>query len=443
MSDYSTLSSSKCDVLEENVSSSKIHTCNCKSEGKKFSFDTRFFECRPYGLFLRKHSEKDIQPLLKELHELEKKSFETEALSKETIEEIIKKYEKEIKIETKTKTFIISYLMDTEKEKDKFNTFQLVSSLENLIKYIEEKQNSPEQIKSLVSKWIQGNMTDDVTIDEQMNTTSMNQVQMPSTSTSTSEESSSNLPNMQNLNRSLQPGAQQPPQMRNPPQQPPQMRNPPQQQPQLRNPPQQQPQLRNIVPQIPKMPLFTNTKLGNFKEKNAKKNIPKIRLYLDSLKPRFNDENSINILTQLTMELDDFELAINKYSNISKNNFEIIDLLEMLKNIPSIKLLYSFSKPLLDDYSSKLNKEQKIKFKHFLYFILFSEFINDLEEEIKSSDEIKQTQSFFMNNYDTIGKISGELHDEFTETDFETNNNKTNEFREYIAKLNSELKKLI
>ena len=423
MSDYSTLSSSKCDVLEENVSSSKIHTCNCKSEGKKFSFDTRFFECRPYGLFLRKHSEKDIQPLLKELHELEKKSFETEALSKETIEEIIKKYEKEIKIETKTKTFIISYLMDTEKEKDKFNTFQLVSSLENLIKYIEEKQNSPEQIKSLVSKWIQGNMTDDVTIDEQMNTTSMNQVQMPSTSTSTSEESSSNLPNMQNLNRSLQPGAQQPPQMR--------------------NPPQQQPQLRNIVPQIPKMPLFTNTKLGNFKEKNAKKNIPKIRLYLDSLKPRFNDENSINILTQLTMELDDFELAINKYSNISKNNFEIIDLLEMLKNIPSIKLLYSFSKPLLDDYSSKLNKEQKIKFKHFLYFILFSEFINDLEEEIKSSDEIKQTQSFFMNNYDTIGKISGELHDEFTETDFETNNNKTNEFREYIAKLNSELKKLI
>ena len=76
MSDYSTLSSSKCDVLEENVSSSKIHTCNCKSEGKKFSFDTRFFECRPYGLFLRKHSEKDIQPLLKELHEFEKKSFE-------------------------------------------------------------------------------------------------------------------------------------------------------------------------------------------------------------------------------------------------------------------------------------------------------------------------------------------------------------------------------
>ena len=432
MSDYSTLSSSKCDVLEENVSSSTIHTCNCKSEGKKFSFDTRFFECRPYGLFLRKHSETDVQPLLNELHELEKKSFETEPLSKETIEEIIKKYEKEIKIEKKTKSFIISYLMDTEKEKDKFNTFQLVSSLENLIKYVEEKQNSPEQIKSLLSKWMQGNMNDDVTIDEQMNNTSMNQVQMPSTSTS--EETSSNLPNMQNTNKvSLQPGAQQPPQMRNPLQQPPQMRNPP----------QQPPQMRNIVPQIPKMPLFTNTKLGNFKEKNAKKNIPKIRLYLDSLKPRFNDENSINILTQLSIELDDFELAINKYSNISKNNFEIIDLLEMLKNIPSIKLLYSFSKPLSDDYSSKLNKEQKIKFKHFLYFILFSEFINDLEEEIRSSDEIKTTQSFFMDNYDTIGKISGELHDEFTETDFETNNNKTNEFREYIAKLNSELKKLI
>jgi hypothetical protein len=210
----------------------------------------------------------------------------------------------------------------------------------------------------------------------------------------------------------------------------------------MRNPPQQQPQLRNIVPQIPKMPLFTNTKLGNFKEKNAKKNIPKIRLYLDSLKPRFNDENSINILTQLSIELDDFELAINKYSNISKNNFEIIDLLEMLKNIPSIKLLYSFSKPFLDDYSSKLNKEQKIKFKHFLYFILFSEFINDLEEEIRSSDEIKTTQSFFIKNYDTIGKISGELQDEFTETDFETNNNKTNEFRDHIAKLNSEVKKL-
>lgn len=413
MSDYSTLSSSKCDVLEENVSSSKIHTCNCKSEGKKFSFDTRFFECRPYGLFLRKHSEKDIQPLLKELHELEKKSFETEALSKETIEEIIKKYEKEIKIEKKTKTFIISYLMDTEKEKDKFNTFQLVSSLENLIKYVEEKQNSPEQIKSLVSKWIQGNMTNDITIDEQMNTTSMNQLQMPSTSTSTSEESSSNLPNMQNLNRSLQPDAQQPP------------------------------KLQNLLPQMPKILSFTNTtKLGNFKEKNAKKNIPKIRLYLDSLRPRFGDENSNNILSQLTMELDDFELAIKKYSNISKNNFEIIDLLEMLKNIPSLKLLYSYSKPFLDDYSSKLNKEQKIKFKHFLDFILFSEFINDLEEEIKSSEEIKTTQSFFMDNYDTIGKISDKLHKKFTDTDFETNNNKINEVREYIDELILEVRKL-
>ena len=423
MSDYSTLSSSKCDVLEENVSSSKIHTCNCKSEGKKFSFDTRFFECRPYGLFLRKHSEKDIQPLLKELHELEKKSFETEALSKETIEEIIKKYEKEIKIEKKTKTFIISYLMDTEKEKDKFNTFQLVSSLENLIKYVEEKQNSPEQIKSLVSKWIQGNMTNDITIDEQMNTTSMNQLQMPSTSTS--EESSSNLPNMQNMNRSLQPDAQQQPQLRN-------------------LVPQQPPQLRNLVPQMPKILPFTNTtKLGSFQEKNAKKNIPKIRLYLDSLKPRFSDENSNNILSQLTMELDDFELAINKYSNIiSKINFEIIDLLEMLKNIPSIKLLYSYSKPFLDDYSSKLNKEQKNRFKHFLYFILFSEFINDLEEEIRSSEEIKTTQSFFKDNYDTIGKISDKLHKKFTDTDFETNNNKINEVREYIDELILEVKKL-
>ena len=154
--------SGKCsgEKMHPNMKTDKSLMCGCGT-GKEFDYDANIFDCRSFGLFLRKaeNSHKKYKGLLQKLNILESAIFENKETGSATEIEtkllsIFDQFD-DINLESETRKFIIQYINDRSKNRDDFNRYQVMSTLQSTINFI-EYVNNPRLIDVLqaVTQWV-------------------------------------------------------------------------------------------------------------------------------------------------------------------------------------------------------------------------------------------------------------------------------------------------
>ena len=152
--------SSKCDDLNVEMKTSGKLTCGCGGSDE-FEYDPNLFDCRLFGLFLRKaeNSPKKYQFVLSKLNLLETALMEgkfekTKDKVAEQIREIIKS-DKDNTYTNDTIQFIIDYMNDNAKSKQDFNRYQLMATLQSALNYVEIARNPQlSQLLTIISNWV-------------------------------------------------------------------------------------------------------------------------------------------------------------------------------------------------------------------------------------------------------------------------------------------------
>lgn len=154
--------SNKCadDKLHPKMKTNGTLMCGCGT-GKEFDYDPNIFDCRLFGLFLRKseNSHNKYKGLLQKLNILESAIFENKESGdvqeiQNKVNEIINQFNN-INIASDTRQFIIEYMSDKSKKRDDFNRYQVMSTLQSTINFI-EYVNNPKLADVLlaVSQWV-------------------------------------------------------------------------------------------------------------------------------------------------------------------------------------------------------------------------------------------------------------------------------------------------
>ena len=424
MSNYKKASSMKCKKLVETTNKKNIHKCSCKEEGTTFSYDNRFFECRTYGLFLRKHSEKEVQPLLNELHVLEKKSYEKNEINEKEIKSVLKKYDKKISLHKDTVTFINDYLMDESKNKDKFNLFQIVSSLENTIHILENEVKPVQEIKSMLRNWLESDMNQDMSLNspESLPTESNNTIK--NSSSSNNIETSQSVLSGEDKPMNLQPpkpmGLQPPKPMDLQPPKPMGLQPPKPMDLQPPKPMGLQPQIGVQKVNFPKFSIRPQqqNKQKNFMnqqfEKKIKDLLPSYKYHLEIILNKVKNDDAKNKLDKIILDFEDFEKVMSVY----KNN--ILGSSSVLKNV--LKLVSPIYIKLQALYEYIVSRKEDKASLHTIYFILLG---NTIElEDINTPEEIYQFETIVLkvNENNTIKEKLEKVVELITKNDF---NNET------------------
>lgn len=148
------------DKLHPKLKSNGELMCGCGT-GKEFGYEPNLFDCRLFGLFLKKseNSHKKYKGLLQKLNILETAIFENkETGDKDEIQKkvttIIDEFT-DINLSSDTRQFIVEYMTDKSKNKDDFNRYQVMSTLQSTINFI-EYVNNPKlaDVIQAVSQWI-------------------------------------------------------------------------------------------------------------------------------------------------------------------------------------------------------------------------------------------------------------------------------------------------
>lgn len=148
------------DKLHPKLKSNGELMCGCGT-GKEFGYDPNLFDCRLFGLFLKKseNSHKKYKGLLQKLNILESAIFENkETGDKDEIQKkvntIIDEFT-DVNLSSDTRQFIVEYMTDKSKNKDDFNRYQVMSTLQSTINFI-EYVNNPKlaDVIQAVSQWI-------------------------------------------------------------------------------------------------------------------------------------------------------------------------------------------------------------------------------------------------------------------------------------------------
>lgn len=140
--------SGKCsgEKMHPKMKTNKTLMCGCGT-GKEFSYDANIFDCRSFGLFLRKaeNSHNKYKGLLQKLNIMESAIFENKETGNATEIETkllnIFDQHDDINIPDETRKFIIEYMNDKSKNRDDFNRYQVMSTLQSTINFIEYVNN--------------------------------------------------------------------------------------------------------------------------------------------------------------------------------------------------------------------------------------------------------------------------------------------------------------
>ena len=154
--------SGKCsgEKLHPKMKNDKTLMCGCGND-KEFGYDANLFDCRSFGLFLRKaeNSHNKYKGLLQKLNILESAIFENKETGSSTEIEtkllnIFDQYD-EINVTSETRKFIIQYMNDKSKNRDDFNRYQVMSTLQSTINFI-EYVNNPRlaDVLQAVTQWV-------------------------------------------------------------------------------------------------------------------------------------------------------------------------------------------------------------------------------------------------------------------------------------------------
>lgn len=154
--------SGKCsgEKMHPKMKNDKTLMCGCGT-GKEFGYDANIFDCRSFGLFLRKaeNSHNKYKGLLQKLNILESAIFENKETGNNTEIETkllgIFDQHDDINLPSETRNFIIEYMNDKSKNRDDFNRYQVMSTLQSTINFV-EYVNNPRlaDVLQAVTQWV-------------------------------------------------------------------------------------------------------------------------------------------------------------------------------------------------------------------------------------------------------------------------------------------------
>ena len=128
------------DLLTEMKSNGNL-VCGCEGDNR-FEYDPNIFDCRLFGLFLRKaeNSHNKYKGLLSELNIIETAIFENKETGDDAVIEgklnnIFDKYA-DINLSNDLRTFIVKYITDKTKKREDFNRYQVMSTLQSTMNFI-------------------------------------------------------------------------------------------------------------------------------------------------------------------------------------------------------------------------------------------------------------------------------------------------------------------
>ena len=140
----------------EKMKSGNKSVCGCK-DGGEFTYDNRFFDCRNFGLFLRKKSTTLINPVLVKLNAIEFGLFrgnldKTGEELKTMVDTILSN--SGVNINSTTKQFITDYIFDGNKNKDNYNRYQIMATLQDTINNIETSPGDLNAVFKVIEQWV-------------------------------------------------------------------------------------------------------------------------------------------------------------------------------------------------------------------------------------------------------------------------------------------------
>lgn len=149
-----------CDDLNIKMKTDGKLICGCGGDNE-FEYDPNLFDCRLFGIFLRKaeNSHKKYQGILSKLNLLETAIFENKetgdsSVIKEKVNNIIDTYA-DVNLNNDTRDFITKYMTDKSKRKEDYNRYQLMSTLQSALNYIEVARNPQmSQLLTIISNWV-------------------------------------------------------------------------------------------------------------------------------------------------------------------------------------------------------------------------------------------------------------------------------------------------
>ena len=149
-----------CDDLSVKMKTNGKLICGCGGDNE-FEYDPNLFDCRLFGLFLRKaeNSHKKYRGILSKLNLLETAIFENKetgdsSVIEQKVRNIIDQFS-DINLNNQTRTFITKYMTDKSKRKEEYNRYQLMSTLQSALNYIEVARNPQmAQLLTIVSNWV-------------------------------------------------------------------------------------------------------------------------------------------------------------------------------------------------------------------------------------------------------------------------------------------------
>lgn len=150
----------KCDDLNVKMKTDGKLICGCGGDNE-FEYNPNLFDCRLFGLFLRKaeNSHKKYKGILSKLNLLETAIFENKetgdsSVIQQKVNNIIDEFS-DINLNNQTRDFIVKYMTDKTKRKEDYNRYQLMSTLQSALNYIEIARNPQmEQLLTIVSTWV-------------------------------------------------------------------------------------------------------------------------------------------------------------------------------------------------------------------------------------------------------------------------------------------------
>lgn len=152
--------SNKCDDLNVKMKTDGKLVCGCGGDNE-FDYDPNLFDCRLFGLFLRKaeNSHEKFRPILSKLNLLETAIFENKetgdsSVIEQKVNNIINEFS-DINLNNQKRDFIVKYMTDKTKRKEDYNRYQLMSTLQSALNYIEVARNPQmAQLLTIVSTWV-------------------------------------------------------------------------------------------------------------------------------------------------------------------------------------------------------------------------------------------------------------------------------------------------
>ena len=152
--------SNKCDDLNVKMKTDGKLMCGCGGDNE-FDYDPNLFDCRLFGLFLRKaeNSHEKFRPILSKLNLLETAIFENKetgdsSVIEQKVNNIINEFS-DINLNNQKRDFIVKYMIDKTKRKEDYNRYQLMSTLQSALNYIEVARNPQmTQLLTIVSNWV-------------------------------------------------------------------------------------------------------------------------------------------------------------------------------------------------------------------------------------------------------------------------------------------------